>query len=372
MSEMTSILTDLASSASRVRNKADKLTTFVDGAEDHTVELGGDQRKTLRGIIRDLSGLASSAQSILDTIIDNEYRFFQFYQLDPAVPALVRDNGINLYAVADSPDELPAPDAPGHYALTLGGADSVNLHISTETDTWEFVALLPISQGAYFNILHPSGTITGNVAVWLAGVWAPLDPSIDIAGPNQPGIVPEGGQPGMYYGVPEESSTYGFIALPPPPATFPVGGIIIWSGSGDNIPEHWALCDGTNGTPDLRNRFVLGASPNMAGNTGGSGEITISASTGGTALSVAQLPSHTHNGQGVSSQYYGDYTIGAGNIQTGYPLTTLGATGSNQAHSHSINITAAHLPPYYSLAYIMFLGPPEPVWNAPTIPPRPE
>ena len=39
----------------------------------------------------------------------------------------------------------------------------------------------------------------------------------------------------------------------------PRGGIIVWSGTLGNIPGGWALCDGANGTPDLRDRFVYGA-----------------------------------------------------------------------------------------------------------------
>ena len=55
----------------------------------------------------------------------------------------------------------------------------------------------------------------------------------------------------------------------------PVGGIIMWSGAATNVPTGWALCDGQNGTPDLRGRFVLGAgqgaglTPRTAGEAGG-------------------------------------------------------------------------------------------------------
>ena len=66
----------------------------------------------------------------------------------------------------------------------------------------------------------------------------------------------------------------------------PVGTIVIWSGTADNIPAGWQLCDGTNGTPDLRDKFVLGAgAAHEVGETGGSEEVT---------LTVAQMPSHAH------------------------------------------------------------------------------
>lgn len=62
----------------------------------------------------------------------------------------------------------------------------------------------------------------------------------------------------------------------------------MWSGSTNEIPQGWLLCDGTNGTPDLRDRFVLGtANDAEIGDTGGNNSIT---------LDVPQLPSHSHGG----------------------------------------------------------------------------
>ena len=49
----------------------------------------------------------------------------------------------------------------------------------------------------------------------------------------------------------------------------PIGGIIQWSGSIANIPDHYQICDGSNGTPDLRNKFVLGAGDTYAVNDSG-------------------------------------------------------------------------------------------------------
>ena len=59
---------------------------------------------------------------------------------------------------------------------------------------------------------------------------------------------------------------------------FPIGGIIMWSGQVSNIPSGWKLCDGNNGTPDLRGRFIVGASASGGydpGATGGSNEVTL-------------------------------------------------------------------------------------------------
>ena len=68
---------------------------------------------------------------------------------------------------------------------------------------------------------------------------------------------------------------------------FVTGMIILWYGNTGNIPTGFVLCDGNNNTPDLRDKFVVGAgsaySPN---NTGGSSSTT---------LSESQLPSHNHS-----------------------------------------------------------------------------
>jgi len=66
----------------------------------------------------------------------------------------------------------------------------------------------------------------------------------------------------------------------------PTGAIIMWSGSLASIPEGWGLCDGTNGTPDLADRFILGVQAGEnPGATGGSHQVT---------LTTSQMPSHTH------------------------------------------------------------------------------
>ena len=122
----------------------------------------------------------------------------------------------------------------------------------------------------------------------------------------------------------------------------PKGGIIIWSGSANDIPEGWALCNGQNGTPDLRGRFVLGAVEETGvkysvGNTGGEETHT---------LTVDEMPSHSHEisrtfGGGGGGSGGGDInTSGSGRT----PFSILPA-GGNQPHEN--------MPPYYTLCYIM-------------------
>lgn len=71
-------------------------------------------------------------------------------------------------------------------------------------------------------------------------------------------------------------------------ALLPRGTIVMWYGSPTSIPQGWAICDGTNGTPDLRDRFILGCSD---------GEDPRNNLTGGShtkTLTTANLPAHTH------------------------------------------------------------------------------
>ena len=94
----------------------------------------------------------------------------------------------------------------------------------------------------------------------------------------------------------------------------PTGGIIIWSGSAAAIPTGWLLCDGTSGTPNLRDRFVVGAGSTYAvAATGGATTV---------ALTAVQIPAHTHTFSGNTGGHSADHS------HTGYTGTTSGLTGS--------------------------------------------
>jgi hypothetical protein len=115
----------------------------------------------------------------------------------------------------------------------------------------------------------------------------------------------------------------------------PVGGIILWSGSVASIPAGWQLCNGTNGTPDLRDRFVVGAgSTYNPGNTGGS-------TTHRHDISVSAA--HSHSGGDTSNRGI----AGGGATVMAHPLP------SQPGHDHGGNTAnQTALPPYYALAYI--------------------
>lgn len=135
-------------------------------------------------------------------------------------------------------------------------------------------------------------------------------------------------------------------------ASIPSGGIIIWSGSSASIPTGWYLCNGSNSTPDLRNRFVVGAGSTYAVNaTGGSTDsITVSHTHTATVTDPGHVHTYLHQNSAASAggsgnlYYYSEGTANTGSVTTGISVTnaTTGVTGVN-----------ANLPPYYGLCYIM-------------------
>ena len=143
---------------------------------------------------------------------------------------------------------------------------------------------------------------------------------------------------------------------------FPSGGIIMWSGSIASIPSGWYLCDGTNGTPNLKDRMVIGA-----------GNLYVVDATGGSKDAIVVAHTHTGSAAAVGNHQHAVFgfwhwvdesieimaTRLKSTAQSGArdDDQTSGAAGG---HSHSLTInstgssgTNANLPPYYALAFIM-------------------
>lgn len=131
----------------------------------------------------------------------------------------------------------------------------------------------------------------------------------------------------------------------------PSGSIIIWSGDSANIPDGWHVCDGTDGTPDLTDKFVLGAgTEHGVGDTGGEEAHT---------LTVNEIPAHSHQqraamdathtavtgvGDTAGSRKINSIKTDVVEVDTYSPLTTI-SVGGGQSHNN--------MPPYYALCYIM-------------------
>jgi hypothetical protein len=148
---------------------------------------------------------------------------------------------------------------------------------------------------------------------------------------------------------------YGIIGTAPsPPTPTPAGVIVLWSGSIGSIPAGWALCNGSNGTPDLRNRFVVGAGSTYAVDaTGGSADAIVVSHTH-TATSVVTDPGHLHSINNTSS--LGGGLMGSGSNPSGSTNTNSASTGITVATTNASTGTSgtnANLPPYYALCYIM-------------------
>jgi microcystin-dependent protein len=137
----------------------------------------------------------------------------------------------------------------------------------------------------------------------------------------------------------------------------PSGGIILWSGSTGSVPSGWYLCDGTNGTPDLRNSFIVGAGNTYAvGATGGTADAIVVSHTH-TATSTVTDSGHSHSITGsndnVQSSNIPVLGRGQGSPQTANTNTaTTGITVATSNATAGTSGTNQNLPPYYALAYI--------------------
>ena len=175
------------------------------------------------------------------------------------------------------------------------------------------------------------------------------------------------------------------------PDAFSPGMIILWSGSFATIPSGWTLCNGTNGTPNLADRFIIGASSAYPpGSKGGTANATLVSHSHTISSSSANAGTHTHSisgstgGAGSHSHTYASLegnttSFGGGgtfdpkdkgsstkNTSTvGNHTHSVSASASSAGnHKHTITSTCSangssatnkNLPPYYALAYIMRL-----------------
>lgn len=253
----------------------------------------------------------------------------------------------------------------------------------TSVHTWSgiqtFSAQIKADGGVLGNLIgNSTGTHTGNSVGNSAGVHTG---SVDVRGAN---LLLDDGQ--IHLAALNDDVGEYILAR-----GIPYGGIIMWSGLVSAIPEYWYLCDGGNGTPDLRDRFIVGAGNNYPrGATGGAAGVAPGFTTDsggshshtGTAeshvLTEEEMPAHFHGGgptdtntgvsawaaQGLmpasSSRSMRDHPD-AGHAQA--KTTTVGGSvghthtlgvDNGGAHTHTGTITTFdNRPPYYALAYIM-------------------
>lgn len=180
-----------------------------------------------------------------------------------------------------------------------------------------------------------------------------------------------------------------------PEQQFQKGMVMMFAGTATEIPKGWALCDGSPGTPNLIDRFILGSKPADSGKFNSATLLTSSGNTkvyikesssetvsgtisiGSTTLTEDQIPSHQHIGgmpyYYANNEQYGRAEVGGdtsindtndsfyiSNSSPVYPFTS--STGGGEGHTHTGTLsTTAHkhntdvIPPYYTLAFIIKL-----------------
>ena len=164
-----------------------------------------------------------------------------------------------------------------------------------------------------------------------------------------------------------------------PAGPVPVGGIIMWSGATNAIPAGWRLCDGNSGTPNLTDKFIVGAgntyNPGAAG--GSKDAVLIQHNHGGTISGgshrhafedgyyIESYQSVNDDVNGYDSQFIGNNFRGSGDTDANNKyIWERDSNTSYASHSHTIpnDPTTAetgvgkNLPPYYALAYIIYVA----------------
>lgn len=173
-------------------------------------------------------------------------------------------------------------------------------------------------------------------------------------------------------------------------AAIPSGAVVMWNGLITGIPTGWQLCDGTNGSPDLRDRFVVGAgSSYLVGVTGGEALVSLTSPqlpvhTHPSPITVAPSGSHSHtrstgtggaHGHPANGAWVGGPSpiggSGAGRLGNLVPRTLYAGAhshsfsmGAGGDHTHPVSVTVNNVglgdghenrPPFYAIAFIMRL-----------------
>lgn len=243
------------------------------------------------------------------------------------------------------------------------------------------VLLSPIGNGIAFLDAEGIPLVGGKIYTYQAGSTTPLDTYTDyngnIANTNPIILGTDGRCPDeiwLTYGynykfiikdaddvtIQTLDNLYGILQQAPASApAVPSGCILLWSGASGSIPATYYLCDGNNGTPDLRNRFIVGAGDAYSVNqTGGSADaIVVSHTHTATSTSVVTDPGHYHTANQVSLNSTqangGSFNGQNGPLYTGTSTTGITVATTTTNASAGTSGTNANLPPYYALCYIM-------------------
>ena len=128
----------------------------------------------------------------------------------------------------------------------------------------------------------------------------------------------------------------------------PSGVIMMWSGNIASIPSGFVLCNGSNSTPDLRDRFIVGAKQDDSGTAMSNITGSLASTGGNTSFTTSQEGAHENTGTEDNSAQIQDASSSYNGIQN---------KNSRDRHQHGIDWRHTHtvpnIPPFYAIAYIM-------------------
>ena len=296
---------------------------------------------TYQGVIKEVDGTTPANKN--RTI---EFRIYDSPTGDNvlwgrAYNVLLDDNGLFNTAITDAAgSEINGVTSTG-LASVLAGNSGTTLYIGLTVDNSSGEisprqALLAVPYAIHASdAAAASGAFTVEGKTTLKGGLEVTGGQVTVSALEASSLVVSGG---VSVGTGGSLSGYG---------TIPVGGIIMWSGNANNVPDGWKLCDGTDGTPNLKGKFIVGYDPadsdyNTVGKTGGERSVT---------LSTAQMPSHSHSatvrvsGLAASSNGDKDFFAPSWKTKNSEDTITTNSKGSGQPHENR--------PPYYAMCFIM-------------------
>ncbi len=308
--------------------------------------------QTARNLRLNLTGTVSATQNLIVPAIEKQY---------------IINNGLT-FAITVKNSTGTGVSVPAGKSMIVFNTGSNVVEVVTALATGTVIPVANGGTGASTATITSFNNITGYTASGATGTTSTnlvFSSSPTIASPTVTGTLTASGTLEVSGGLTLDGAagTSGQVMVsagagntPTWGSGFPSGGIIIWSGSSASIPSGWLLCDGSSSTPDLRNRFVVGATSTYAvGATGGSADAIVVSHT---HTATVTDPGHTHvvplMSTNAPSNGAGNLT-GANQTPTSYPVTsnsnTTGISVSNSTTGSSG--TNANLPPYFALCYIM-------------------
>ena len=341
---------------------AAEIRTLVESASDSNVFTDADHSK-LNGIESGATGDQSNAEiraAVAAASDSNVFTDADHAKLD----ALTTSNGVILNGVT----------------ATTQSAGDASTKVATTAYTDTAISNLVDSSPSALNTLNELAAAMGDDANFSTTVTNSIATKMPLAGGEFTGnvtcenITPDAdssrnlGTNSVRFATIYADSFVGSGANLTGVESFVSGMILLWSGSTGSIPSGFVLCNGSNSTPDLRDRFVVGAGNSYAvGNTGGnntatdtvniSGSDTVNVSVSGSGTTGNEFGNfgstnlYGYNGTGVQYKNMNNYYWGTTTHAHGFNFSGSGSDTVNISGSDTVSIDTRS--PYYALCYIM-------------------